>query len=459
MQRRQTPSSTKKLAALGAVLAALLTAHTLAYAAASPGHMGFFDHRILVLAVLLGLLALSGVFSASEIALVSLSTARVRALVAADVLGSASIHQLKRAPNRMLITILLGNNLANIGASMIAAAWTEAAFGSTALGIAAAALTLFILIFGEIFPKTYAQQHAEGFSCLIARPLLILETAFFPLIWTLEWILHFSMKYTGGKRQPLIEPAAELQALAEELSEQGKIEDNLQNLISGTFAFGKKRALDIMTPVSRLTMIEAGRPLAELRQLFLDSGHSRIPVYANNRNRVIGIVNMHMLLQAEKEGKQHAMETHWTPPVAVSPDICLDDLLTRLQQERQQLAILVDRQQRLRGIVTVENVLEEIVGELFDEKDRDKVLVHRLGTNSWEVTGDCPIYEFRKYFRGFESGQPPFKSIAALLAERAPEGALTLRTLVMGTGYRMQIAEMRETSISLVRIVRISRAP
>lgn len=424
--------------------------------AAAAGDPGLLSRPWLTLAALVGLLVLSGIFSGSEIALVSLSPPRVRAMAGSGVRGARYIERLKSRPNRMLITILLGNNLVNIGASVLAATWTAATFGSAALGAATALLTLLVLVFGEIVPKSFAQQHAEGFALLMARPLLVLQTLLYPVIRPLEWVLQRSM---GARRRAprRVDATAELQATVEMLGEEGRIEQNIQHLMSGTFTFGKKRVGEVMTPRARIVAIDAEAELRELRELFVRSGISRIPVYRGGLDRIIGVVNIRALLKAEDEGKRRVEEAAWVPALSVRPSLYVDDLMLRLQAEKQQLAVVTERSGRVLGVATLENALEEIVGEIFDEEDRFRQFVVPRGDGRWEVTGDCPIYEFRNHFARFASGEAPFKSMAALYSERSTSRQPQVGDRVEGDGYVLEVSQVHNRRI--VRLLVERRAP
>ncbi len=292
------------------------------------GAGGWLSNTYLFFGLLLVLLVLSGLFSGSEIALVSLSPARVRAMVEAGMVGSGGVSRLKAQPNRMLITILLGNNLVNIGASVMAAAWTSTVFGSAALGVATALLTLLVLIFGEIFPKAYAQRHAEGFACALARPIMVLQLLLYPVVRLLERVLQFALKHVSGKRAR-IDARDELRAMVDVFSEEGRIEDSLQHLMSGSFAFGQKKVSDIMTPRSNIVAIEESATLHELRKLFISSSRSRIPVYRKTLDDVRGIATLRMLLRAEEAGKRLVGEANLLKPVVVRPVMAANDLTVR----------------------------------------------------------------------------------------------------------------------------------
>lgn len=423
----------------------------------SPPNRNFFDNNAIVLSILISLLILSGLFSASEIALVSLPASKVRAMLEAGISGSKSVDKIKSNPNRMLITILLGNNLANIGASVMTAVWTSTVFGESALALVTALLTLLVLVFGEIFPKSFAQQHAESFACWVARPLLMLELLFYPIIWMLELVLRGSLRLAGRRQRVKVDALKELEAMIDILTEQGRIEDNVQQLISGTFIIGKKTVSEIMTTRSKIIAIEINASLKELRKLFLVSGKSRIPVFKEDLDHIDSIVNMRMLLKAEDEGKTIVNEMVRIEPIKVDSAMCIDDLLVDFQQQRQQMAIVYDKRKRVKGLVTVENVLEEIVGELFDEKERYRVFVKSMGRNHWEVTGDCPLYEFRKYYPEFEPEQPPFKSIAAFFIDSLQGLPIQKGSRFEKEGYVIEVLEFKENNIVRLSITKLRK--
>ncbi|MGE4295610.1 MAG: CNNM domain-containing protein [Campylobacterales bacterium] len=319
-----------------------------------------------ILPALAVLVLFSAFFSGSEIALVSLSHAKIKALREKNIPGSHAIATLKSRPNRMLITILIGNNLVNIAASVLATAWATSAFGTVALGWVTGVLTLVILIAGEIFPKAIAQHHNELFSRLSAPVLLFLQTLLLPLIVVLEWLLGILMLRTASKKTAHISAVGELKAFIRLVAEKREIDPNLQEILESTFEFDRTQVKAIMTPRDRLITAKTGDSLEALRLLFVKQGRSRIPVFEGDR--VAGLVNMHLLLEAQIEGKTQVGQVALIPVLSIDAEAFIDDLLLILQEANQQLA-LVYSQGELVGLVTVENILEEIVGEMHDEKE------------------------------------------------------------------------------------------
>ena len=364
--------------------------------------------------LLVFLLVLSGFFSGGEIALVTLSKASIRAMQEKKLFNADIIAKIKSKPNRLLITILIGNNLVNISASVVATYWATEAFGSDALGYVTGILTLLVLIFGEIFPKTIAQRYAQRFSQIIARPIYMLEYVFYPVIIALEWLLGFLMKQLNkGSGNHSITPLSELKAMVQIASEDGYIEDNVEDIITNVFSFDKKEVSSIMTSEPNLTMIDKKAGLKELRNLFIESSHSRIPVYHKNRDKVIGIVNMRELLISYEKGKRKVKSIDFETVIEISPSTLIDDLLIIFQEQKQQIAVVKDGNSTV-GIVTMENVLEELVGEIFDETEKNRKFIKKYSKDCFLVRHDCPMNEIRKYFDDFELEEQQFISIESV---------------------------------------------
>ncbi|MEJ5168034.1 MAG: CNNM domain-containing protein [Arcobacteraceae bacterium] len=229
------------------------------------------------LILLIVLILLSGLFSGSEIALVSLSQAKVKALVDKKAKNSQSIAKLKDNPNRMIITILIGNNLVNISASVVATIWTTETFGNEYLGYATGLLTLLILVFGEIFPKVVAQKYSIFFAQLVSNILILIQYLFYPLILILEYFLlkiTHSMKITEDNLTKL----TEAKAMIGIVKESGDIEENIEKMIYNAFDFDTKCVTSIMTPKNQIVSINSNATINQLKNLFIQTSRSRILV-------------------------------------------------------------------------------------------------------------------------------------------------------------------------------------
>ncbi|QOG11748.1 hemolysin family protein [Arcobacter sp. FWKO B] len=366
--------------------------------------------------LLLFLILLSGLFSGSEIALVSLSDAKVKALVDQKAKNSLTIQKLKKNPNRMLITILIGNNLVNISASVVATIWTTQTFGNQYLGYATGILTLFVLIFGEIFPKVIAQKFAVIFSQFVANILIFLQYLFYPVVLVLEYILHQTTKRLQVSDDGLTK-ITEAKAMIEIVKESGDIEENIEKIINNTFDFDTKCVSTIMTPKNQIVSINSNATVNQLKNMFIQTSRSRILVYEGNQDNIIGVISTKMFISSLDLNLEYVKDFKMESPIIIPQDYHVDDLLITFQELRQHIAVIKDSDNIL-GVVTMENILEEIVGEIFDETQKDRKFVYNLSNSCFMVRYDTTIDEIRKYLHNFEEDEQRFKSIENLFLEK-----------------------------------------
>jgi putative hemolysin len=365
--------------------------------------------------LLLFLIILSGLFSGSEIALVSLSEAKVKALVDSGAKNSKVIAKLKNNPNKMLITILIGNNLVNITASVVAAIWTTKTFGNEYLGYATGILTLFILIFGEIFPKAIAQKYSVQFSQYIATFLLILQYIMYPIVIILEYLLIQTTKRLNISDS--LTKITEAKAMIQIVKESGDIEENIERIIYNTFDFDTKCVESIMTPQNQIVSISSHSTIKKLKKLFIETSRSRILIYKDNEHNIIGVITTKMFIKLLDEKVKYIDELELEPPIILGKKYHIDNLLIKFQESKQHLAIIKDKGEVI-GVITMENILEEIVGEIFDETQKDRKFIQQTNNNCFILRYDTPINEIRKHIENFEVNEQKFKSIEALFLEK-----------------------------------------
>lgn len=369
------------------------------------------------LILLIVLILLSGLFSGSEIALVSLSQAKVKALVDKKAKNSQSIAKLKDNPNRMIITILIGNNLVNISASVVATIWTTETFGNEYLGYATGLLTLLILVFGEIFPKVVAQKYSIFFAQLVSNILILIQYLFYPLILILEYFLlkiTHSMKITEDNLTKL----TEAKAMIGIVKESGDIEENIEKMIYNAFDFDTKCVTSIMTPKNQIVSINSNATINQLKNLFIQTSRSRILVYEHEQNNIIGTISTKMFIGSlNMENLEYVQDLTLEPPFFIDKAYNIDDLLIKFQETKQHIAIIKEQDEIL-GIVTMENILEELVGEIFDETQKNRKFIHQVNDSCIIVRYDTPIDEIRKHIKKFEPNEQRFKSIETLFLDK-----------------------------------------
>ena len=355
---------------------------------------------------MLVLLVFSGVFSGSETALVSLSMARVEALVKEGRAGAKALYQLKKDPSRMLTTILIGNNLVNIAASALATVVATREFGSAGPGIAVGVLTLFILIFGEITPKSLATRYSERISLFIAYPLLVFMRLIYPLVWFFGHFTHWVHRLTGGTSDPTV-TESELIGMLGYGVEEGAIEQNEKKIIERVFAFNDLTVRDVMTPKGKIFSLDESLSVAEALPLVLQERYSRIPLFEGRKDHFTKVLYMRDLLRASASGqiKQRLGEIAHDP-LFVSQYQAIDDLFATLRQGNRIFSIVVDEHGDVRGIATLEDLLEELVGEIYDESDARPREVDSISGNEIVAEGSTELRVVEEFFNLELPGKP-----------------------------------------------------
>ncbi len=340
------------------------------------------------IAVLSVLLLLSGFFSSAETALFSISKAKAIHLAKENGFTNALIKKMKDDPHRLLSTILIGNNIVNVGASALATAITLNLVTSNAVGIATGIMTLLILIFGEIFPKSVATRNNVLIARLVILPLYWLSVLFAPIIF----MLNFIPKLTGKMQKKTHVTEEELMTFVEVVKEEGGIEEEEKELIENIFEFDDTSASEIMTPRGDMYVINVDEDL-NLEDV-IRSGYTRIPVIEGDIDHVIGILNikdlfMHQVTSSEPIDIRKIM----SEPYYVPENKKLDNLLQQFKKRKQHIAIIVDEHGGVSGLITLEDALEEIVGEIIDETDKFEPNIVKLKKDEWRVLGKSEIDE------------------------------------------------------------------
>ncbi len=352
---------------------------------------------MLEIVVLVVLIALSGFFSGAEIALFSLSNIKVRKLVKARRRGAKTLRKLKSNPHRMLVTILIGNNIVNIGAAALATVVAMQSFGSVGLGIATGIMTFLILIFGEIVPKSFFHQNRERMSLVVAQPIYVLSYIMYPVIAVVELISKGILRL-GGVRKPRDEITEEEIIAALSLgAEAGVIERDESEMMQNVIDFGDSTVEEVMTPMKRMVSISSNNNLMDVIAKMLETKYSRIPVYRKRPRKIVGVVNLRSILpHIKSKNFDIIVEEVMDPVIFVGQGEMLDDVFDKLREHSAHMAVVLDKQKRVKGIVTMEDLLEEIVGEIYDESDRKRVRVHFMDRKTAIVNGDMLVTDLQE---------------------------------------------------------------
>ncbi|MBW2606811.1 MAG: HlyC/CorC family transporter [Deltaproteobacteria bacterium] len=338
--------------------------------------------------ILIILLFLSGFFSSAETALFSISKAKARHLAKQKGRVNALIKKMKDDQHKLLATILIGNNVVNVGASALATAITINIVSSNAVGITTGIMTLLILIFGEIFPKSIATRNNILIARLVIFPIYWLSIIFFPIIVFLNFIPRLTGKIKG---KPKI-TEEELMTFVEVVEEEGEIGKEEKEFIHKIFEFDDTNASEIMTPRGDMFVIEAEKKL-KIEDI-VKPGFTRIPVIEEDIDHVIGILNIKDLFMRQPVCDE-AIDVRkiMRRPYFIPEYIKLDSLLHQFKKRKDHLAIVVDEHGGVSGLITLEDALEEIVGEISDETDKYEPHITRIKKDEWIVLGKSDIDE------------------------------------------------------------------
>ena len=322
--------------------------------------------------IILILIVFSAFFSLSEAALLSVGKIRIRHIAESGNNNAKQVVRLLENPERFLAAILIGNNIVNISASVLA---TDAAlryFGDSGLAIATGVMTLFILVFGEVLPKTIASRNAENIAILVANPIMIVINIFRPVVWFLTTIVNSMIMLLGGKervKHPFVTEEI-INMMLKVGEKEGTIEKHEREIISNVFDFTDEKAHGVMTPRESIVSIEESETLETALKLINESGHSRIPVYRKDFDNIIGMIYAKDFLKfRDYELGRTKVHEILRPILIVKAGQEISSVMKELQQKNMAISIVVDNNMKVLGLVSIEDILEELVGEIFDEYD------------------------------------------------------------------------------------------
>jgi CBS domain containing-hemolysin-like protein len=402
----------------------------------------------LEIAALIIMIGLSGFFSSAETAFFSLNMVRVRMLVKKRVKNAKTVRRLKERPQKLLITILIGNNLVNIGSAALATDLATKAFGSVGIGIATGAITLLILVFGEITPKSYATVHAEGISLRFSKVILALSYILWPLVIVFEKMI---LRMTGTRKRPLI-TAEEIKTIVEMGAEEKVIEEKEKQLIKGVLQFKNITAEEVMTPRTEMFTLEAGLQVKDVIDSVIKCPFSRIPLHRGTKDKIVGILYVRDLIKILKKRKAKTkLKSIAKKPIFVSHDISVSDLFKEFQKRHVHVAIAADEYGGTAGLVTLEDLIEEVVGEIIDETDVSKRLIKRIDKKTILVHGRTEIALVNDFFNTTLPETKKHVTISGLLMSKTKTLPRKGRVVKIGK-LTMEVAEIREKKITKIRI-------
>ncbi|MFH1126978.1 MAG: hemolysin family protein [archaeon] len=375
--------------------------------------------EIIILTILI---ILSGIFSGMETAIFSLSNIKVRNMVKQGKKGAKTLMKLKENPHKLLVTILVGNNAVNVAASALATFVVTKALGPTSvglgLGIATGLMTFLLLVFGEITPKAIAHQNAEKISLLAAKPLAFMTRMVSPAVWILEKITGFLIKMIGGKPENHHITYDELRTTISVGAEEGIIRKDEEEIIHNIFDFSATSVEEIMIPRTDMFCLEANTRIKSALKMIPENRYTRIPVYKESLDNIVGILYVKDLIKYNGGKKDDlTIEKIARPPYFIPETKSLPLLLKEFRKKRIHMAIVVDESGGIEGLVTLEDILEEIVGEIYDETDAKETLIRPIDEKNFEVEGKAEVDDINKILK-LDIHEEYFNTIAGYIIHK-----------------------------------------
>lgn len=412
------------------------------------------DGPVLYLVALVLLLCLSAFFSGSESALFSLSRTQVRNLKERSP-GGRLIARMLEEPRKLLVTILLGNLIVNISATSAATALCLELFGERGLGIAFAGMSTAILAFGEVLPKAFSLRWAERIAGLAIGPLRAFHVVALPVRAPLT---AFSEAFIGFVRTRLGAPKRsftgdELLTALDIGRREGGIGEFQYELLSNVISFRRKIIREIMTPSVNVVSAAVDTPRQELLRYFAESGHSRMPIHGETPDEVLGVLHIKDLIDPQAATSETDLRSRLREPHFVRETTSIAFVYNEMQRGKHHIALVLDEYTSFAGLVTTEDILEELVGEIFDARDERPLTYMRFDEDEIVVEGTLDLDEFNKVF-GTQLEDPDHETVAGYvmgITGRIPhEGEV-----IEDSGLRFQILRAEPHAIRKMKVERV----
>lgn len=336
------------------------------------------------------LLVLSAVFSATETAFSSANKIRLKNLAASGSKKAARAIKVSDNFDKSLTAILVGNNIVNIASASLATVAFTRLLGEGSVGVATTVMTVLVLIFGEVIPKSLAAEHAEAFAMFMAAPLLLLTTLLKPVIFLFSCLKKLVSKLVGAKSAQPSVTEEELIYLVEEIEDEGVLEEQESDLVRSALEFDEITVGEILVPRVNITAVSIGEDAEKIKDIFLNESYSRLPVYENNIDNIVGVIHQNDFFRAYLNGSGD-ISSIIKKPLYVSEHKHISECLMEMQRSKTHMAVVVDQYGGTEGMITLEDILEELVGEIYDESDDDDHSFIRLPDGSFDVSGELSI--------------------------------------------------------------------
>lgn len=418
------------------------------------------DGQVINLVIIVVLLVFSAFFSSSEAAFLSLERVTIMHLVNTGVPGAKRVSEMIASPERLLSTILLGNNLVNIAFSAVITVMAISLIEDqgTAVLVATAVGTIVVLIFGEIIPKTIAVHNSTKVSFLYVRPLKGIELMLWPLVMALQWLTRRVQSGVGGsdaRRRMRSITEGELRTLIDIGEAEGTFESAEAEMLENVFRFGDRQVREVMTPRPEIKALERGATLREFLDIYSENSHTRFPVYKESVDDIIGIISAKDVLKVMAiRGMAYgdSVTDVIRDAVFVPETKRIAELFDEMRHSGNQMAMIVDEYGGLAGVVTLKRLSEEVVGPVGEEGEGPEEEYQEIADNTFQVEGGMDIDEANEEL-ALALPEGDFDTVAGFLLDvlgHIPEEGEELDY----ENLHIEIIEMRDLKIETVRVTR-----
>ncbi|MBQ8108089.1 MAG: HlyC/CorC family transporter [Ruminococcus sp.] len=340
------------------------------------------------------LIAVSAVCSATETAFSSANRIRLKKM--ADSGNKSAVKALGICDNfdKALTAILIGNNVVNIASSALMTVLFTEKFGSGSVGMATAVMTVLVLIFGEILPKSLAKENSESFSVFMAAPLSACMFIMTPLIFIFTGIKNGATKIIGKKQNAPSVTEEELKYIIDEIQDEGVLEDTESELVRSALDFDEINISSILVPRVSIAAIELEEDVENIKELFIKTKYSRLPVFEKDIDHIVGVIHQADFFEMYTSSPELSIREIMSEPIYITESRKISDVLRIMQRKKTHMAVIVDQYGGTEGICTLEDIIEELVGEIYDESDEEDTSFIKLGEDSFDVSAELSVSDF-----------------------------------------------------------------
>ena len=410
------------------------------------------DLPLFILLVLL--VFMSAFFSSSETALINMSKIRLKHLVKEKVKNADKLEKLYEDSNKLIGAILIGNNIVNVATSSIATIITTSRFSNAGLGISVGLTTLVILIFGEITPKNLALKNSESISLFVAPIILFLVRIFTPILFILNSISNLLSSLLGQRnddKKPTI-TQDELKTIVDVSNQEGVLETDETEMIQNIFEFKDLTVDDIMIQRRDIVAISANMSYDEIIDVFKNRQLSRLPIYEDTIDDIIGVLYAKDLFFTEQSKEDFDIKAVMREPVFVNEFVKISDFFKKMQQVKTHIAIVLDEYGGVAGIVTMEDLVESIVGDIYDEYDQQDEEVRKLKENIYVINGNSKLTEIQDLLQ-VELVSKDYESLGGYLMDKMGK-IPTQGDIYEDENFKFIISSMDKNRINKVKVIR-----